>query len=346
MIKDFQTYINEGLFDRNQSEFNIGKTNKGIEQIYFPKTRDELYKYIELDIEKAKKEGKYPDVNLNNIDVSETDAEEIYGLFSDHRKGFIINPDISEWDIENISYQWFDCNQHIKSFVVPNSVKTIDIYAFTNCKSLTSIILPDTLKEIRNNAFYGCDHLTSIDIPNSVEVIESSAFSDCKGLPSILIPRSVTTIGILAFDDCTIMTSIDVVSDNQTYHSKDGVLFNKNMDTIVKYPCGKEGDSYIIPDTVTQLADWSFSESENLKSIIIPDSVEAIGNGVFYGCKNLTSIVIPSSVKVIGGRCFVGCDNLKSATAPKDFLMPNDISRKHSKLKEMVFPTWCEVTKV
>ena len=34
MIKDFQTYINEGLFDRNQSEFNIRKTDKGIEHVY------------------------------------------------------------------------------------------------------------------------------------------------------------------------------------------------------------------------------------------------------------------------------------------------------------------------
>ena len=38
MIKDFTTYINEGLFDRNQSEFTIRKTDRGIEQVYFPKT--------------------------------------------------------------------------------------------------------------------------------------------------------------------------------------------------------------------------------------------------------------------------------------------------------------------
>ena len=71
MIKDFQTYINEGLFDRNQSEFNIRKTDKGIEQIYTPKTKDGLYEYIDIAIEKAKKDGTYPNVNLNNIDVSE-----------------------------------------------------------------------------------------------------------------------------------------------------------------------------------------------------------------------------------------------------------------------------------
>ena len=29
MIKDFQTYISEGLFDRNQSEFVIARDIKG-----------------------------------------------------------------------------------------------------------------------------------------------------------------------------------------------------------------------------------------------------------------------------------------------------------------------------
>ena len=51
MIKDFNTYINEGLFDRNQSEFNIRKTDRGVEQVYIPKTKEDLYKYIDIDIE-------------------------------------------------------------------------------------------------------------------------------------------------------------------------------------------------------------------------------------------------------------------------------------------------------
>jgi hypothetical protein len=123
----------------------------------------------------------------------------------------------------------------------------------------------------------------------------------------------------------------------------DAGLFNKNIDTIVKYPCGKEGDTYIIPDTVTQLADWSFAGCVNLKSIIIPDSVEVIGDGAFCGCENLTSIVIPSSVKSFGDRCFLSCDSLTSATVPKGF--PRNC-RPKNKLIERPFPRWCEVKEV
>ena len=100
MIKDFQTYINEGLFDRNQSEFNIRKTDKGIEQVYIPKTENELCEYIKLDIEQAKKDGTYPNVNLNNIDVSEVKKlrDNIFEyLFGDFKDAF----DIDEEQVDN-----------------------------------------------------------------------------------------------------------------------------------------------------------------------------------------------------------------------------------------------------
>ena len=76
MIKDFTTYINEGLFDRNQSEFTIRKTDRGVEQVYVPKTKEELYEYIYIAVEQAKKDGTYPNVDLNNINVSELGYDE------------------------------------------------------------------------------------------------------------------------------------------------------------------------------------------------------------------------------------------------------------------------------
>ena len=112
MIKDFKTYINEGLFDRNQSEFNIRKTDNGVEQVYVPKTKEELHKYIELDIEQAKKDGTYPNVDLNNIDISEFGNDELKGLFSDNI--YMINPDISNWNIKYIPNRFFYSNKQIK----------------------------------------------------------------------------------------------------------------------------------------------------------------------------------------------------------------------------------------
>jgi len=212
MIKDFTTYISEGLFDRNQSEFSIRKTDKGIEHVYIPKTKEELYEYIELDIEQAKKDGTYPNVNLNNIDVSELgdDAlnDELKSLFGEIYKQ--INPDISNWNIKYIPDNFFDSNKQIKEFTIPNGVTSIGQEAFADCSNLVSVVIPNGVTSIKWAAFYGCTGLTSIEIPNSVTSIREGVFYGCTGLKSVIISNSVTNIGLEVFSHCTGLTSVTI----------------------------------------------------------------------------------------------------------------------------------------
>ena len=88
------------------------------------------------------------------------------------------------------------------SYAIPNSVTSIDWYAFSRCSSLTSITIPNSVTSIGDYAFFGCKGLTSIAIPSSVTSIGESAFLGCKGLTSITIPDSVTSIGDHAFNRC------------------------------------------------------------------------------------------------------------------------------------------------
>ena len=208
MIKDFTTYINEGLFDRNQSEFNIRKTDRGVEQVYIPITKEELYKYIEIDIEQAKIDGTYPNVDLNNIDVSELGNDELEDLFSS--KIYMINPNISDWNIKSIPYSFFGNNKQIEEFNIPNSVTIIRESAFASCSGLISVTIPNSVTFIGYRAFCGCSGLTSVTIPNSVMNIGSWAFEDCSNLKSITIPNSVMSIEESTFEDCSSLTSVTI----------------------------------------------------------------------------------------------------------------------------------------
>ena len=208
MIKDFTTYINEGLFDRNQSEFVIKKTDKGIEQVYTPKTNSELHKYIDLDIEQAKKDGTYPDVNLKNIDVSGLGDDELRGLFGDNGYKHI-NPDISNWNIKYIPSSFFYNNKQIKEFTIPNNITSIGLGAFSGCSGLTSVTIPNSVKSIGNGTFWGCS-LTSVTIPDSVTSIGKWAFDYGKSLTSVTIPDSVEIIECYAFDHCNNLTSVTI----------------------------------------------------------------------------------------------------------------------------------------
>ena len=94
--------------------------------------------------------------------------------------------------------------------VIPNSVRNIGYYAFSNCRYLKSITIPYGVTSIYQSAFYGCDGLESITISNSVNSISLSAFDGCNSLQSITIPNSVTSIGSFAFGGCSNLTSVTV----------------------------------------------------------------------------------------------------------------------------------------
>ena len=94
----------------------------------------------------------------------------------------------------------------LTSVTFPNSVTSIESYAFVNCISLTSINIPTGVISIGIETFSGCTSLTSINIPNSVTSIGNYAFSQCASLTSINIPNSITSIGYNAFDSCINLT--------------------------------------------------------------------------------------------------------------------------------------------
>ena len=214
-----------------------------------------------------------------------------------------------------------DCNESasgaltIPSTIDGKEVTSIGQSAFEQCKKLTNITIPNSVTSIGNFAFYVCSSLTSITIPNSVTSIGDYAFYVCSSLTSITIPNSVTSIGDYAFYACSSLTSINVSDNNKNYRSVDGVLFNKDKTELIQYPRKKEGTSYKIPNSVTNIEYCAFMEC-SLTSITIPEGVTSIGYEIFYGCSSLTSITIPDSVTSIGNKAFYDCSSLTNITIP------------------------------
>lgn len=71
------------------------------------------------------------------------------------------------------------------------------------------------------------------------------------------------------------------------------------------------GGDVVIPDTVTQIADGAFQDT-NVTSVTIPSTVTAIGAYAFAECTNLSSISIPGSVSSMGTGVFSNCGSLSS----------------------------------
>ena len=207
------------------------------------------------------------------------------------------------------------------SYIIPSSVTSIEEWAFYNCSGLTGITIPSSVTSIGESAFYGCTGLTGITIPSSVTSIaicafaycrsltsitiqdgvtsiERNAFLGCTNLASVTIPNSVSSIDCTAFSGCSGLTNIIVDSNNPSYCSESGVLFNKDKTTLIYYPFGKPDSNYAIPDGVTAIDEFAFSNCSKLTSITIPSSVTYIGNYAFYNCSGLTIIYIPGGISI------------------------------------------------
>ena len=75
--------------------------------------------------------------------------------------------------------------------LIPNSVESIGMGAFSGCTSLTSITIPDSVTSIGAEAFRNCDSLESITIPTSVRSIKEWAFDWCEKLNSITFQGTI-----------------------------------------------------------------------------------------------------------------------------------------------------------
>ncbi|MDE5670401.1 MAG: leucine-rich repeat domain-containing protein [Eubacterium sp.] len=199
------------------------------------------------------------------------------------------------------------------AFAIPNSVSIIDEAAFFLCGNLTKVTIPNSVKTISDAAFAYCGGLKNVTIPNSVATIGEAAFSGCANLESITIPGSVTSIGEGAFLECESLASVTVDSNNKSYSSVDGVLYNENKTQLIIYPAAKTTASFTIPNSVTSIAEAAFFSCESLTKVTIPGSVKSIGYGAF-ACTGLTSVTIPNSVTNIDELAFGGCLDLKSIT--------------------------------
>ena len=232
---------------------------------------------------------------------------------------------------------WYNNRGQIKSVTIEQGVTSIGKGAFLYCSSLTSVSIPSSVTSIGNYAFQNCSSLISVTIPSGVTSIGDYAFENCSSLISVTIPNSVTSIGHLAFRGCSSLTDINVDPNNKYWCSVDGVLFSKDMKTLVAYPRGRAG-AYKCPDGVTFIGDDAFVGCSSLTSVTIPNSVTSIGKYAFWYCSSLTSVTIPNSVTSIGNSAFYGCSSLTSVTIPNSVTSIGIYAFYHcTKLKDVYY---------
>ena len=165
------------------------------------------------------------------------------------------------------------------------------------------------------------DDKVNIVIPETVKVdgvtktvtdLAQTAFGTNNTVTkTISIPATVTvSIPPSAFDECKALTSITVDGNNKFFLSENGVLFNKDKTTLLRYPIARTGNGYTVPATVTKINDKAFMNCSYIEYAVLPDELQTIGSYAFFQCPMLETLVIPDSVNDISTAAFYKSPNL------------------------------------
>ena len=234
---------------------------------------------------------------------------------------------------------WYDVRGDIKTVSLPDAMTKIGDYAFYKCTEVTSINMPTTLTAIGEKAFAQDTKLAcEIILPASMTTIASRAFFNCKAVPAFHVEATTPpTVQTDAFDYTTAPIHVpcgyghvygkhtqwgmlnlkmcELLQDNVYYYPIDGhtaraVTYHSNPTDTIVIPSAVVIDG--MPRTVTEVADFAFTDCANLPAISFNEGLEYIGERAFVRCYGLHgTIVLPATLETIGERAFSYCDNVE-----------------------------------
>ncbi len=232
--------------------------------------------------------------------------------------------------ITGLKNNWYFEENSIADLVIPSEIQGYPVVGINGLSAIGGVV-------------------ETITVPASVKYISDWSFSSFYNLKTIYIEGTETILSASTFYGISCIEEFVVNEAHPDYTVIDGVVFDKEVTTIVAYPLGK-GATYELPVTIS---DFSFREiypgvnfivhpdskefvvengityNKDKTQIIscdktvsgeyvMPETVEYIPEMVFQGCENLTSVVMSPLVTNIAYATFDNCPNLKSVVLPTE----------------------------
>ena len=229
--------------------------------------------------------------------------------------------------VENISYNAFEntrdyvhsemeTNQEegdwvpMRCVILPETLKSIEDSAFTNCHDLETVICYAPLETTNKGLFSECQGLKKVVFVNGVLHMDNYLFNFCKNLETVWCKNQVDWIGIQTFG-VTPMEKLCVNAKDIDMSAFSGMESLKEIHIRGGVEHMSLGAFALLPsieticlegiDPEVMEADWANLENSNL-TILVPEDtsdeqLEAIGR------KFLSSMIITDGAQVKRGTC-------------------------------------------
>ncbi len=229
-------------------------------------------------------------------------------------------------------------NTNLRSIIIPETMKTIDDYAFFGCAALENVILPRDLEKIGDSAFLKCSSLRKVSFENVSNnvwqvVVSSKAFKDCENLVDIEFGDTTNkfyftansfenclSLEVLNFKNAVVYGSIDSSANPSSAFTNCTSLSEVDFNG-KSYGLGFRGCTAL--KTIKNSISYDLYEyCTSLAEIPIPALYKAYTNkdlvdNAFRGCTAISTIELHDSVKTISSHAFDGCTNLTTIIIPR-----------------------------
>lgn len=115
-------------------------------------------------------------------------------------------------------------------------------------------------------------------------------FTDYTALKRVTVPDALDADLAEAFLGVPNLASFAVGGGNPRYFARDGALFAHEQDgyanVLLRYPNGKAGTAYTVPEGVEAVSAWAFGNYGKLKTVTLPVSLRSWGTDSDWGNDN------------------------------------------------------------
>ena len=146
---------------------------------------------------------------------------------------------------------------------------------------------------------YIADTVTSLTIPNyftingsnyNVTSITPTAFDSASKLNNITLPRYVKNIGNGFLENNVSVKVIAVNASNLYFAAVNGVLFDKTLKTLIRFPNAYGGASYNVPTGTKVIIAKAFANVTNLRRINFNSDLVVLDDTALMGATNLATL--------------------------------------------------------
>ena len=244
---------------------------------------------------------------------------------------------------------------------LPDGTTSVSVGMFRNCSQLNDFTLPNSVTTIGNYAFGGTGFRYALlhdaergngvlRLSDNIVSIAEGAFETEKWTPETTNNRLVrlelpanfrlspTHEEILGRN----YESFYVVDDNPSIMSIDGILYDRDKETFLRYPPKKEYVEVFDTTPTMVISQYAFFAVEGIDTLIFGGNTTSVSTGVcreskvklvdlsqtsiselrydsFYGCDELETVLLPTmgNLKKLGRRLFYGCTKLANINLPE-----------------------------